>query len=157
MKHKQTLLEQMRAHRQQREAEVTQPFRDELWMQARLMGVLQNRLREIERAIGNEVGRHLAQRVAAQSEGEIMRLIYKEVERVSRASDRRPDSFTFTIDAVTLMGLDPKSLQSQILRRWQIDNLPLLSLDVKFDAVEQVDRFDIRIPELRMVHTVMVQ
>lgn len=140
------LLEQLRADRQRREDEITAPYREQIDGLAQLVRRLRDTLEQLQRALGSEIGKHMAAEIGHRISGNVQRAIFEAAAKARGPSD--PVTFTLSLDDIRFS--DPRSLESKILQRYQAETLPALSLrvDAMVNANDRVTVWDIRIPEL---------
>jgi hypothetical protein len=136
------LLEQMRAERLRREAEITASFRAELTACSDAVRRLRSTIRELERIVGSEIAQHVVREVAHSLSGELRRLVYEAVARTRGPTD--PVAFTLPGDVLRFM--DPKSLERSILDQYANEALPALSLGAEPSLEDAATILDIRIP-----------
>lgn len=141
------LLEQMRSSRQQREDEITAPYRDELDRAAAMIGSLQRRLRDIEAALGSKLGNHIIERAG----DEMSRAVRRAVVEAAAKSPKSARDFTVKPPKDIMAFFDSRSVESDILRRYRSEVLPRLSLRVEDGmsaaAEQEVTVIDIRVPQ----------
>lgn len=139
------LLEQMRAERQRREDEVTAPYKAEILTGARVVASLQRRLREVEKALGSEIAKHITAELAHDLGAKLRQLIAETLAKAGRAVA----GVTITLPRDVVF-LDPRSFESEIMRRYTAETLPRLSLCVDDGPIAgRMTVLDISLPELR--------
>lgn len=138
------LLQQMRAERQRREDAVTAPYREELDQFHALVTRLKASLRALEKVVGSEIGRHVMAEIAHGLSGELRRHIF---EALAKTAPVEP-VFTLRLPTDVLRFMDPKSMESEVLRRYVYETLPSMGVRVDTKPDDMVTIMDIRIPEL---------
>lgn len=146
------LLDQLRAERQRHEDEITEPFLAELDTAALMISQLRGAIREMERVLGTEMGQRMAAQIADQMSAKLHQLV---MEASAKAARSPIEPITLTLDAETLRFMDPRSLESEIIRRYSRDTMPALRLRVDDRAMSDcVTVVDIRIPEFGYRHVI---
>lgn len=139
---KHPLLEQMRAARQMREDEITEPYRAELVAAGRAIESLSRRLRAIEEFLGKKIAQH----VSEQMSFEVASAVRAKVCEAAASAPSGAKDFTVTLPREVMSFFDPRSLENKILRQYQAETLPRLSLNVR--EIAECTTIDITIPPL---------
>jgi hypothetical protein len=143
------LLEQLRAEHERHEAEITQPFQAELQQAATMISQLRATVRGMERALGTKIGQEMSAMIADQMSAKVRQMV---MEAAAKASRHPTEPITIHLSAETLRFMDPRSLESEILRRYARETVPALRFRVDVRPTDCVTVVDIRIPELGYRH-----
>jgi hypothetical protein len=140
------LLEQLRFDRQRREDEITAPIREVAdTLDRRLRGATES-LRAIERMLGTEMGKRVLEQIGAEMVGAIRRHIF---EACAKAHEGGDSHFTLNLPLEIMRFTDPRSIESDVLRRYANEAMPDLRLSaLPMDREMSVTTVDIRIPPL---------
>lgn len=138
-------LEMMRAQRQRREAELTDPYKAELRQAAGMISSLRQRLRTIEEFLGRDIAKHVVERMAYGLRDRLMEAIYKAAAKSRKAPDK-PIRLVLEPDLMRFM--DPNSIEQRVLREYTSRQLPNLSLRLDRAPTEYATIVDIRVPEM---------
>lgn len=139
------LLEQLRAERQRQEDEITAPLREVIDRLHSRVESLAKSLRTLEKIVGSEIGKYAVQEIGNQIGAELRRHILEAMPAAHRSG---ASAFTLTLPTDILRFMDPKSVESEILRRYTAETAPRLSLRADVRPTDRVTVIDIRIPEL---------
>lgn len=144
------LLDEMRAARVRREAPVIAPYQAEIVWAAEMVSSLRRRLRAVEEAIGRDIGSHMLEAIGHDIAGKLTRLVYEASARATGPHD----PVTITLPPNVIRFADPKSVESEVVRRYQRDTLPRLSVRIDETPMDHVTLIDIRVPELGVRHAI---
>lgn len=139
------LLEQLRAERQRQEDEIAEPLRYVIDRLDRRVSELAASLRTLERIVGSEIGKYAVEQIGHEIGNELRRIILDAIPRAFHSESR---SWSVTLPTDMLRFMDPKSLETEILKRYAYENMPKLSLRADVRPQDRVTVLDIRIPEL---------
>lgn len=140
------LLEQLRAQYQTQEDELTAPYKHEIERGAAMIASLGRRLMAIEAAVGTEAVKMMLESMAHQMTGKLMELAYK-----AAAKARAPGDFiTLTVPLEVVCFADHTTVEAEIVRQYQREALPKLSLSIDEISQETASMtvIDIRVPPL---------
>jgi hypothetical protein len=120
--------------------------------QARLRAA-ESALRNLERAIGTEIGKHVVERIGS----DMSRAVRREISKAAmKAIGSGADVFKIEVPTEELRWLDPDAIQSRVLEEWKDQAAPRLRAYVDLDspiALEEcVTILDVRVPELGYRH-----
>jgi hypothetical protein len=145
------LLEQMRADRNRREAEINAPLFQTIRSANSLISHLRNEMTEMQRALGTDIGKELAARIA---DGISMKV--RQLVSIAAMKIRTPgESIVVELPVSLVRFLEPNSLEREILAQYCAQALPRLNLGVDNAPIEKkIRRYIIEIPPLNFPYHV---
>lgn len=139
------LLEQMRADRIRREAEITAPVREALFRGQAAHRQLEETLRVLERAVGSRLAKHVIAEIGHSLSAQLRKQVMLALVKAGAPSFAQ--LVHLSIPAEVLRFMDAKSMERAILDRY-IETLPGLSLRANVELQTRATVLDIRIPQL---------
>jgi hypothetical protein len=110
---------------------------------------LRESLRAIERVVGSEIGKHVIEQITHDVGLALRRIIW---EAIAKAGAKRRGPVSIVIDPESMMFMDPKALETEVLHRYAADALPRLRLSTSVAPDDCVTILDVRVPELGVRH-----
>lgn len=144
-------LEMMRAQRQRREDEITEPYRAEILRAGGVINSLVRKIRAIEEFLGRDIAKHVIERMAYGLRDRLMDAVYKATAK-ARKGPHEPILLVLEPDLLRFM--DPNSIEQRVLREYTSRQLPNLSLRLDQNPMEYATVVDIRVPEMGYRQTV---
>lgn len=143
------LLEQMRADRVRREAEINAPLVRQLDQCAATLSNVRQALAKMEMFISSKVSTSVIASIGHQLSEAIRPLIFEALSKVRHSDDIVP--LTIPVDLAALM--NPQSIEKCVLDRYLSEAIP--NMRVSIDALvsdQTVTVLDIAVPTLRCRH-----
>jgi hypothetical protein len=138
-------LEMMRAQRQRREDEITEPYKAEIRTAADMIARLRQTVRKMEEFFGRDIAKHVTEQIAYNISQKLREMIYKAA---TSAKHESPEPVRIMLPPDMLRFMDMGSIEQTILRQYTEQNLPKLSLRLDHAPDQYATIIDIRVPEL---------